>query len=110
MKMSLTPFPSSLAGTRHHVLDHLHQPHFHAVVGVVDALDAVGFELADFLGRDGAAAAGEYLAKHSEWGADGKMAEYLRPGTLFAKKNFWNYEGRVSASPSPHSGIFAGAL
>ena len=50
------------------------------------------------------------LAKHSEWGADGKMAEYLRPGTLFAKKNFWNYEGRVSASPSPHSGIFAGAL
>src|SRR5690606_27575691 len=47
--------------TPHHILDHRHQPHVHAVVGVVDALDAVGLELADLLGGDGAAAAGEDL-------------------------------------------------
>src|SRR5690606_13417190 len=54
-----------------HVLDHLHQAQLHAVVGVVDALDAVGLELADLLRRDGAAAAahhadvaGAALAQH----------------------------------------------
>jgi hypothetical protein len=45
---------------RHHVLDHLHQAHLHAVVGVVDALDAVGLQLADLLRGDGAAAAAEH--------------------------------------------------
>ena len=48
------------AGAFDHVLDHLHQAHVHAVVGVVDALHAVGLQLADFLGGDGAAAAAEY--------------------------------------------------
>ncbi len=45
---------------RDDVLDHRHQAHVHAVVGVVDALDAVGLQLADFLGRDRAAAAAEH--------------------------------------------------
>src|SRR5690606_2438760 len=45
----------------HHVLDHRHQPHVHAVIGVVDALDAVGLELPDLLRGDGAAATGEHL-------------------------------------------------
>ena len=44
----------------HDVLDHRHQAHLHAVVGVVDALDAVVLQLADLLGRDRAAAAAEH--------------------------------------------------
>ena len=48
-----------MGGAFHHVLDHLHQPHLHAVVGVVDALHAVGLQFADFLGSDGAATAAE---------------------------------------------------
>ena len=32
-------------------------------------------------------------AKCGEWLGDGKMAEYLRPATLFAKQKFWQYEG-----------------
>ena len=36
------------------------RPMLHAVVGVVDALDAVGLQLGDFLGRDRAAAAAEH--------------------------------------------------
>ena len=47
-------------GALDHVLDHLHQAHLHAVVGVVDALDAVVLQLADFLRRDRAAAAAEH--------------------------------------------------
>ena len=47
-------------GAAHDVLDHRHQAHVHAVVGVVDALDAVGLQLADLLGRDRAAAAAEH--------------------------------------------------
>src|SRR5690606_3659383 len=42
------------------VLDHRHQTHLHAVVGVVDALHAVVLQLADLLRRDGAAAAAEH--------------------------------------------------
>src|SRR3546814_396322 len=42
------------------VLDHFHQAQLHAVVGVVDALDAVGFQLPDLFGRDGAAAAADH--------------------------------------------------
>src|SRR5690606_19911897 len=45
------------SGATHHVLDHRHQAHVHAVVGVVDALDAVVVQLADLLRRDGATAA-----------------------------------------------------
>ncbi|MNU92940.1 hypothetical protein D3C71_828690 [compost metagenome] len=48
-------------GTRHHILDHLHQPHLHAVVGVIDALHAIGLQLADFLRSDGATTAAEHL-------------------------------------------------
>ena len=60
-KSTLTPISVARGfGAAHHVLDHRHQPHVHAVVGVVDALDAVGLQLADFLRRDGAAAAGEH--------------------------------------------------
>lgn len=32
--------------------------------------------------------------KH-RWSDDEKMAEYLRPATLFSKKNFWNYAGQL---------------
>src|SRR5690606_21088751 len=42
------------------VLDHFHQAQLHAVVGVVDAFDAVGLELPDLLGGDGAAAAADH--------------------------------------------------
>jgi hypothetical protein len=45
---------------RDHVLDHRDQAHVHAVIRVVDALDAVGLQLADFLRRDRAAAAAEH--------------------------------------------------
>ena len=48
------------AGAFHHVLDHLDQAELHAVVRVVDALDAVGLQLADLLRRDRAAAAAEH--------------------------------------------------
>src|SRR3546814_11428524 len=48
---SQIPRPAHAA---HHVLDHFHQAQLHAVVGVVDALDAVGFQLPDLFGRDGA--------------------------------------------------------
>ena len=34
-------------GAQHDVLDHFHQTHVHAVVGVVDALDAVVLQLGD---------------------------------------------------------------
>src|SRR5690348_16519282 len=43
-----------------HVLDHLHQAQLHAVVGVVDALHAVGFQLPDLFRGDGAAATAEH--------------------------------------------------
>ncbi|MCW0416172.1 hypothetical protein NB689_001926 [Xanthomonas sacchari] len=56
LRRGLAPFP----GTRHHVLDHLHKAHLHAVVGVVDALHAVGLQFGDLLRRDGAATATEY--------------------------------------------------
>src|SRR5690606_39285740 len=42
------------------VLDHLHQAQLHAAVGVVDAFDAVGLELADLLGRDRAPAPADH--------------------------------------------------
>ena len=60
-KMYLTPFLSSLPCTRDYVFDHFHQPHLHAVIGVVDALDAVGLEFADFFRGNGAATACEDL-------------------------------------------------
>src|SRR5690606_7443560 len=62
---------AGLGNALHHILDHLHQAQLHAVVGVVDALDAVVLELADLLRGDGAAAAtdhsdvaGAALAQH----------------------------------------------
>src|SRR3546814_20814734 len=54
---SQIPRPAPAA---HHVLDHFHQAQLHAVVGVVDALDAVGFQLPALFGRDGAAAAADH--------------------------------------------------
>ena len=49
-----------VAGARHHICDHLDQAKLHAIVRVIEALDAVGLQLADFFRRDGAAAAAEY--------------------------------------------------
>lgn len=34
-------------------------------------------------------------SKCRQWGGDEKMAEYLRPKTLFGAANFANYEGRL---------------
>ena len=48
------------AGAAHHVLDHRDQAHVHAVVRVIDALDAVGLQFADLFRGDGAAAAAEH--------------------------------------------------
>jgi hypothetical protein len=45
---------------RHDVLDHRDEAHVHAVVRMVDALDAVGLQLADLFRRDRAAAAAEH--------------------------------------------------
>src|SRR5690606_9222272 len=60
-KSTLTPVFLAGAGyARHHVLDHLHQAQLHAVVGVVDAFDAIGFQFTDLLWGDGAAAATEH--------------------------------------------------
>ena len=56
-KFPLAPF---LRRAGDHVADHLHQAHLHAIVGVVDAFDAVGLQLADLLGGDGAATAAEH--------------------------------------------------
>ena len=47
-------------GALDEVVDHLLEPELHAVVRVIDALDAVLHEVADFLGRDRAAAAAEH--------------------------------------------------
>ncbi len=52
-------FPRVLR-TRHHVLDHFHQAHLHAVVRVVDALHAVGLQFGDLFRGDGAATAAEH--------------------------------------------------
>ena len=41
------------------VVDHALEAHFSAIVRVVDALDAIGMECLDFLGKNGAAAAAE---------------------------------------------------
>ncbi len=46
--------------TAHHIFNHFYQSHLHAVVGVVDALNAVRFQLADFLWGDGAATTSEH--------------------------------------------------
>lgn len=35
-----------------------------------------------------------------KWGRDEKMVDYLRPATLFAKENFWNYVGEL-VPPNP---------
>ncbi len=50
-----------LCGARaaHDILDHGDQTQVHAVVGVIDAFDAVGFEFLDLLRRDRSAATGE---------------------------------------------------
>ncbi len=45
---------------RNHILDHRDEAEVHAVVRVVDALDAVVLQFADFLRGDGAATAAEY--------------------------------------------------
>lgn len=37
--------------------------------------------------------------KVAKWGGDPKMAEYLRPATLFGKEKFAQYLGEVGASP-----------
>ena len=54
----------SRAGARcaraHDVFDHRDETQVHAVVRVVDALDAVGLQLGDFFRRDRAAAAAEH--------------------------------------------------
>ncbi len=57
-------------GARHQVFDHRHQAHLHAVVRVVDALDAVGLQFLDFIGRDGAATA----AEHADMAGAGALA------------------------------------
>ncbi|MDH3637912.1 MAG: conserved phage C-terminal domain-containing protein [Gammaproteobacteria bacterium] len=36
---------------------------------------------------------GVIAKKKRKWAKDDKMAEFLRPKTLFAKSNFWNYQG-----------------
>lgn len=71
MPLPRAPLLPPLARTSHQILNHRHQPHLHAVVGVIDTLDAVGMEFGNFLGRDGAAAAakdtdvaGTALAQH----------------------------------------------
>lgn len=38
------------------------------------------------------------------WGRDEKMAEYLRPATLFAASNFANYLGNLSADDPVSAG------
>jgi uncharacterized phage protein (TIGR02220 family) len=35
--------------------------------------------------------------KCNEWGADEKMADYLRPATLFNREKFWQYHGQLAA-------------
>lgn len=38
-------------------------------------------------------------AKVSEWGSDAKMAQYLRPNTLFSATNFAQYAGQLGSAP-----------
>ena len=52
--------PALRVGPLDDVVDHRRQAHLQAVVGVVDPLDAVAFELRDLLRRDRAAAAAEH--------------------------------------------------
>lgn len=35
--------------------------------------------------------------KCGEWSADEKMAQYLRPATLFGREKFWQYHGQLEA-------------
>lgn len=48
-------------------------------------------------------------AKFAEWGSDAKMAEYLRPATLFAASKFAQYIGQLDLDGGP-SNQFADAL
>ena len=52
-----TARPARVGGAADEVFDHRHQPHLHAVVGVVDAFDAVVLQLPDFFRQDRAPAA-----------------------------------------------------
>ena len=54
-EMTPTPFRAL-----DHIFDHRDEAEVHAVVGVIDALDAVGLQFADFLRCDRAAAAAEH--------------------------------------------------
>jgi len=73
-----------LRGAFDQILDHPDQTHLHAVARMVDPLDAVGLQVVDLIGRDGAAAAAEdadvfgpVLAKHVD-----HVAEELDVSTL----------------------------
>ena len=47
-------------GAGHQIFDHRHQTHLHAIVRVIDALHAIGFQLGDFIRGDGTAPAAEH--------------------------------------------------
>jgi len=47
--------------TLHNIFDHLDQAQSHAIIGVVDAVNAIRFQFSDFIQRNGAAATAEYL-------------------------------------------------
>ena len=51
---------AAFLGALDHILDHFHQAHLHAVVGVVDPLHAVSLQFGDLFRGDGAAAAAEH--------------------------------------------------
>lgn len=41
------------------------------------------------------------LNRWRKWKDDPKMVEYLRPATLFARRNFWQYAGEVDEEKDP---------
>ncbi len=61
MEFRLAPLGRASSRALRDIVDHLDQAQLHAVVGVIDALHAVGLQLGNFIRSDGAATA----AKHA---------------------------------------------
>lgn len=76
------------------ILDHLNEAASKAYRPVKANIDLIAARMKEGATIDDCRAVVD--AKVAEWGRDPKMADYLRPGTLFTAKNFANYVGQIS--------------
>lgn len=99
-KQNTTPSSSSsssssdIKAVARGILDHLNTAASRSYRPVKANIDLIAARLKEGATPDDCLAV--VNAKVNEWGADPKMADYLRPGTLFTAKNFANYVGQIS--------------